>query len=127
MTTKLANTFGIALLILGLAGFTPGLTSNGMLFGIFQVNQGQNAFHLFAGTAAIWCTLSSTLAVRAYLRFFGALFAVLAVAGFFSDDGTVFGYMANNLPDAWLHFSFALVFVATSLLRTREPVLSHVI
>jgi hypothetical protein len=127
MTTKLANTFGIALLILGLAGFTPGLTSNGMLLGIFQVNQAQNAFHLFAGAAAIWCTLSSTLAVRAYLRFFGAVFALLAVAGFFSDDGTVFGYMANNLPDAWLHFSFALVFVATSLLRTREPVLPHVI
>ncbi len=98
-----------------------------MLLGIFQVNQAQNAFHLFAGTAAIWCTLSSTLAVRAYFRFFGALFALLAVAGFFSDNGKVLGYMENNLPDAWLHFSFALVFVATSLLRTREPVLPHVI
>jgi hypothetical protein len=127
MTTKLANTFGIALLILGLAGFTPGLTSNGKLLGIFQINQAQNAFHLFAGTAAIWCTLSSALAVRAYFRFFGALFAILAVAGFFSDNGTVFGYMANNLPDAWLHFSFSLLFVASSLFRTREPVLPHVI
>jgi hypothetical protein len=125
MTTKLANTFGIALLILGLAGFTPGLTSHGMLLGIFQVNQAQNAFHLFAGTAAIWCTLSSTLAVRAYFRFFGALFAVLAVAGFSSDNEKVLGYMANNLPDAWLHLSFALSFLATSLLRTCEPMLLH--
>jgi hypothetical protein len=124
MTTKLANNFGIALLILGLAGFTPSLTSHGMLLGIFRVNPATNAFHLFAGAAAIWCAFSSTLAVKAYFRFFGALFGVLAVAGFFSSDERVFEWMATNLADARLNLSFSLIFLAISLVRTREsPVL----
>ena len=39
------------MLILGLAGFIPGLTSHAMLLEIFKVNPATNAFHLFAGAA----------------------------------------------------------------------------
>jgi len=127
MTTKLANNFGIALLILGLAGFIPGLTSHGMLLEIFKVNPATNAFHLFAGAAAIWCALSSTLAVKAYFRLFGALFGALAVAGFFSNNERVFECMANNLANARLHLSFALTFLAIGLVRTRESPLPDIL
>src|SRR5438045_9368574 len=115
MTTKLANNFGIALLILGLAGFIPGLTSHGMLLEIFKVNPATNAFHLFAGAAAIWCALSSTLAVKAYFRLFGALFGALAVAGFFSYKERVFECMGNYFADARLQCRFAFLYSATRL------------
>jgi len=88
MTTKLANNFGIALLILGLAGFIPGLTSHGMLLGIFRVNPATNAFYLFAGAAGIWCALSSSLAVKVYFRLFGALFGVLSGGRLFFEPRT---------------------------------------
>jgi hypothetical protein len=127
MTTKLANNFGIAFLILGLAGFIPGLTSHGMPLGIFRVNPATNAFYLFAGAAGIWCALSSTLAVKVYFLLFGSLFGVLAVAGFFSSHERLFECMADNSADARLHLSFALTFLAIGLVRTRESPLPDIL
>ena len=121
MTKKFANIFGVLLLLLGILGFIPEVAPHGMLLKVFQVNHSLNFVHLFSGVAGLWCGLSSTLAAKIYFRFFGFVYALIAVMGLFARHGLLLGRIINNVADAWLHVAIAITFLILGLRPTREP------
>jgi hypothetical protein len=127
MTKIFANIFGVLFLLLGILGFIPEVAPHGMLLKIFQVNHSLNFVHLFSGMAGIWCGLSSSLAAKVYFRFFGFLYALIAVMGLFARHGMLLGRITNNVPDTWLHVAIAITFLILSLAPAQEPATSPVI
>jgi hypothetical protein len=107
MLKKTAVGFGIVLLIVGVLGFVPGVTNNGMLLGIFHVNAIHNVVHLLSGAVALIAGLSSTASSRLYFRVFGIVYAVVAVLGFVVGSGMILGILSNNPADTYLHVAIA--------------------
>ena len=110
MTTQnLAWVFGVVFLVVGIAGFVPGLTTDGVLLGIFQVDTLHNIIHLLSGAAAVLAALSGAYA-RLYFQVFGVVYALVTVVGFWQGS-TVLGLIDINMADNALH----LVLAAASL------------
>src|SRR5690606_868248 len=96
--------YGVAFLLVGLAGFIPGLLApvppdaprllvpqgHGMLFGILPVNVLHNLVHLVFG---IWgmAAQRSALASRGFLRTVGIVYLGLALLGAIAPTSTLFG------------------------------------
>jgi hypothetical protein len=108
MLKILAIIFGIIMLIVGILGFYPEFTPNGMLMGIFHVNEIHNIIHITTGVFAILCGLSGQYASKVFFRIFGIVYGLVAILGFFYLDQPIFGLVANNLADAFLHAGIAI-------------------
>jgi hypothetical protein len=114
----LANIFGFIFLLVGVAGFVPNpLVSE---TGVFRVNEAHNLIHivtgvlLFAGAyfnAAAWT-----------IRGVALLYAVVAIIGFVIPDNMLFGVVAMNMADRWLHVALAAVLLLVGFVTpAREP------
>lgn len=112
MLRTLAVIFGLVFLAIGILGFVPAFTPDGMLLGIFQVNLVHNLVHLLTGVVSLLCGLSSVIASRWFFRLFGIVYGVVAVWGFVVGDAPILGILANNKADAWLHTGIAIVSLA---------------
>jgi Domain of unknown function (DUF4383) len=109
MLKTAALVFGVVFLLVGILGFVPAATPNGMLLGVFHVNAAHNIVHLLSGAVALWAGLTSVSASRLYFRVFGVVYALVAVLGFFAArDGMLLGLITNNPPDTWLHVAIAV-------------------
>ena len=115
----------VTLVLMGIAGFVPGLTSRidampvaghhsgALLFGIFEVSVLLNVLHLVVGFAGL--ALSRTYArSRAYLVGGGLLFLGLWIYGLFLGSGAADVVPVNN-ADNWLHFGIGLTMVVLGL------------
>lgn len=109
MLKKLAMIFGVVLLLIGVLGFVPGITSNGMLLGIFEVNLIHNIIHLASGAVALWASMTSVKASKMYFQIFGVIYGLVAVLGVFNMDGPLLGLVAHNTADLVLHIVVAAV------------------
>jgi hypothetical protein len=107
MLRKAALWFGIVFLAIGVLGFVPGITSDGKLLGIFEVNAFHNIVHLLSGAAALACYYAGDRASRMYFQIFGPVYGLVALAGIFTGDGDILGILANNWPDVVLHLLIA--------------------
>lgn len=119
MTKTFALIYGIVFIIVGVAGFIPGLVQpvgdhglvvdegHGLLFGLFPVNILHNIVHLLFG---IWGLLAArTLgAARGYFKAVFIIYAVLAVLGLIPAANTLFGLVPLHGNDVWLHVLLAL-------------------
>ncbi|HSE57042.1 MAG TPA: DUF4383 domain-containing protein [Candidatus Paceibacterota bacterium] len=105
-TQKLAKLFGWVFLIIGVLGFVPGITGNGHLLGIFEVDSLHNIIHLLSGVLALWLGKSESGA-KTYFKVFGVVYALVTVLGFLS--GTVLGLISVNLADNVLHLVIAAI------------------
>ena len=116
-----ALVYGIVFLLVGIAGFVPGLmtppqagadvavaTEFGRLFGLFPVNVLHNLVHLAFGIwgLAAYRTLS---AARIYARSVAVIYAIFAVMGLIPRLNTTFGLIPLYGHDVWLHAMLALV------------------
>src|SRR5688572_28769721 len=105
MTTRnFAMIFGIVFLLVGVAGYVPGLlqpphphhptlavdSGYGQLFGLFPVNILHNAVHLAFGAWGV-IAFRCTNASRVYARGVAIIYAVLTLAGFVPGLQTMFG------------------------------------
>lgn len=95
---------GVVLTAVGILGFF-----NNPVLGIFAVNTLHNLVHLVTGVGAL-IVLANEDWHMWFARLFGLVYAVVAVAGFLSDDGMVMG-MVMNTADHYLHVFLALVFL----------------
>ena len=105
MVQKLAWVFGIVFLAVGVLGFVPGITTDGMLLGLFMVGGLHNVIHLVSGLAALaaaWGLYSS----RLYFQVFGVVYGLVTVVGFVQGD-TVLGLIMVNMADNVLHLVIA--------------------
>ncbi len=116
-----ALVYGVAFLLVGIAGFIPGLLApapagapplavpqgHGMLFGIFPVNLLHNLVHLVFGLWGI-AAQRTALGSRTYLRSVGLIYLFLALLGAISGTSTLFGLAPLWGGDIWLHLLLAL-------------------
>ena len=108
--------YGIAFLLVGIAGFIPALVSqptpdgvaDGRLFGLFPVNTLHNVVHIAFGLWGL-ATVTSVSAMRLYARVVAVVYAVLAVMGLIPGLNTTFGLVPLYGHDVWLHAVLAAV------------------
>lgn len=101
----MAWVFGIVFVAVGVLGYVPGITSDGMLLGLFMVDGLHNIIHLVSGLAALaaaWGLYSS----RLYFQAFGVVYALVTVLGFIGG-GSVLGIIMVNTADNLLHLVIA--------------------
>ncbi len=110
MLKTLAYVFGVVLVVIGLLGFVPTATQNGLLFGVFHINTAHNVVHLITGLIALlaaWGGLTG-LTPRLFFQVFGVIYLIIALLGFWYGDAPIFT-IANNFADSVLHLVIGAV------------------
>jgi hypothetical protein len=119
--------YGIVFLVVGVAGFIPGLTTNydtlqfaghhseALLLGVFQVSIFHNIVHLLYGIAGLALARSATNA-RHYLLWGGIVYLVLWLYGLFIGHESPANFVPLNSADNWLHLGLGVTMVALSFL-----------
>ena len=122
-----ARLVGIVFLLVGIAGFIPGITTNlydglefagdngnAELLGLFQVSVLHNIVHaLFA----IGILMAATpQGARTFLLGSGAIYIVLFVLGILGGGD----WVPINDADNWLHLALGVGLVALGLITTRD-------
>jgi len=104
-----AMIFGVLFLIVGVLGFIPNPIISPT--GYFEVNDLHNLFHIGTGIILLVGAYASAGAFGPgmALRFIGAVYAILAVMGFFLPGNLIFGMIAMNMADHWLHAVLAVL------------------
>jgi Domain of unknown function (DUF4383) len=127
-----ARLVGIAFLVVGIAGFIPGITTHlyggldfaghdggAELLGIFQVSVLHNIVHLLFGIAGL--ALSRTWpGARAFLVGGGAIYLVLWLYGLVIDKDSGANFVPVDSADDWLHFALGAAMIALGLVLGRE-------
>jgi hypothetical protein len=122
MTQRFALVVGIIYLVIGIAGFIPGLVQgqdypdlavdagSGALLGLFPVNVVHHLVHLLVGVLGIAAYRTFDTA-RLYARGLAIVFGVLAVMGLISAANlhTMFGLTPLFSHDVWLHAGTAII------------------
>jgi hypothetical protein len=131
LMNRIALVVGAVFLLLGIAGFIPGITTNfdtltfagqdsdARLLGIFEVSVLHNIVHLLFGVAGIAMARRSDTA-RLYLVGGGAIYLVLWLYGLVTNDNSAANFVPFNSADDWLHFVLGVTMIALGLLATRR-------
>jgi hypothetical protein len=117
-----------ALLLIGVAGFVPGITthygdlrlaggaSDAKLFDVFRVSVLLNLVHLLSGLAGL--ALARTAAgARTFLVDGGAAYLALWLLGVVAAGG----WIPVSTADNWLHFALGVAMIGLGVLTTRAP------
>jgi hypothetical protein len=132
-----AGLIGLVFLVVGIAGFIPGITTNlydglefaghdgdAELLGIFQVSVLHNIVHLLFGVAGL--ALSRTISgSRTFLVGGGAIYLVLWLYGLIIDKDSDANFVPLDSADDWLHFGLGVAMIALGLLLSRERRTQH--
>jgi hypothetical protein len=104
-----AMIFGVLFVIVGVLGFIPNPIISPT--GFFVVNDYHNLFHIGAGIVLLIGAYASagSFGPGMALRFVGAVYAILAVMGFFMPGSVMFSAVPMNMADHWLHTLLAVV------------------
>lgn len=126
-----ATVAGVVFVVVGVAGFVPGVTSNldtiefaghhseAMLLGVFQVSILHNIVHLLFGVAGLALARSATGA-RDYLIWGGVIYAVLWLYGLVIDEDSSANFVPLNTADDWLHLGLAAGMVLLGVVLGNE-------
>jgi uncharacterized membrane protein YuzA (DUF378 family) len=132
---KAAIAFGIVFLLVGIAGFIPGLTTNldtmqfagpesgALLFGLFQVSILHNIVHILYGLAGLGLA-TTHVAARNYLIWGGAVYALLWLYGLIVADDAAANFVPLNFADDWLHFVLAAAMILLGVFLGRRDTTS---
>ena len=102
----LAYLFGLIFVSIGVLGFMPSYTPNGMLFGMFAVDDLHNLVHIFSGMVALILAMDSVYS-RWFFRIFGLVYLVIGIIGLAMPD--MMHMMAMNTADHGLHLGLGIV------------------
>ena len=128
-----AMALGAVVLILGVAGFIPGITSNfdelhwagrhsgALLLGLFAVSVLHNLLHLGFGIAGLVLARSVDTA-KAYLFWGGAGYTVLWLYGLTIDHRSLLNILPVNGADNWLHLGVALAMLTSGAMLGRPAI-----
>jgi hypothetical protein len=122
-----ARAGGVLLLLVGLAGFVPGLTSglydglefagddgDAQLLGTFAVSILHNIVHGLFGLAGL-ALAASPSGARTFLLGGGGLYLALALLGFVGGGE----WLPTNRADDWLHLGLGVALVAAGAAAAR--------
>lgn len=129
---KGAALVGIVFLVVGVAGFIPGITTNysqlmfaspesdAQLLGLFQVSVLHNAVHLLFGVAGL--VLAKTpLRARNYLLYGGLVYFLLFFYGVLIEYQSSANFVPFDDADNFLHVTLGIGMVTLSFLLDRGP------
>ena len=128
---KAALAFGIVFLIVGIAGFIPGITTNydelttfndegAKIFGIFGTNILENIAHLAFGVAGL-ALARSWAGSKNYFIWGGAIYLALWLYGLIiPESDSAANFMGLNDAAHWLHFALGVAMVAIGYLLSRR-------
>lgn len=111
MVQKLAWVFAGVFIVLGILGYVPGVTADGHLLGIFEVDPVHNIIHLVSGLIFAFAAWSSAQYSRYAFIGFGIVYALVTIVGFLQGD-TVLGLFGVNMADNVLHLVIAAAALA---------------
>jgi hypothetical protein len=130
-----ARAIGVVFLLVGIAGFIPGITthygdmsfaeqdSGAMLLGVFMVSVLHNIVHLLFGIAGL-ALARSAQAARRYLVVGGAIYLVLWIYGLVIDQMSSANFVPINTADNWLHFALGVGMIALGIVLARRSLQS---
>ena len=122
---------GIVFLLVGVAGFIPGITtsygdlsfaghdSDAKLLGVFQVSILHNLVHLLFGIVGVAASRTWSGA-HGYLIGGGVVYLVLWLYGLLVDKESGANFVPVNAADDWLHLLLGLGMVAIGVLLGRH-------
>jgi hypothetical protein len=127
--------FGIVFLLVGIAGFIPGLSAPhdaaalgvhvdhgaGLLLGLFPVNTLHNLVHVAFGVWGLAVFRNASSAVL-YARGVAIIYALFTVMGLIPGLSTTFGLVPLYGNDIWLHALLGAVAAYFGFVRPREAV-----
>jgi hypothetical protein len=128
---------GILFLVVGIAGFIPGITSNydemefaghesmAELLGVFQVSVLHNIVHILFGVAGI-AAARAWASSRWFLIGGGIVYLLLWVFGLIVDDADDANFVPVNDADDWLHLGLGIAMIALGLILGRPRADRHV-
>jgi hypothetical protein len=117
-----AMVFAVVFLLVGIAGFIPGVTteydgmkfagpeSTAMLLGVFCVSILHNIVHLLFGVAGLALARTPGGAIQ-FLLVGGAVYAVLWIYGLVIDQDSAANFVPINTADNWLHLVLAVAMI----------------
>ena len=122
-----ARLVGIVFLLVGIAGFIPGLTTNlydglefagddgtAELLGLFEIIVLHNIVHALFGVGILMAATPE--GARTFLLGSGAIYVVLFLLGILGGGD----WVPINDADDWLHLGLAVGLIALGLLTTRD-------
>ena len=128
LVQNVARLVGIVFLLVGIAGFIPGVTTNlydglefagndgnAELLGIFRVSVLHNIVHGLFGLAGLALAATASGA-RTYLIGGGAIYLAIAVLGI----GGGSDWLPANNADNWLHLLVGAGMIGLGIVTTRE-------
>lgn len=128
---RAAMLVGGVFLLVGVAGFIPGITSNfddltvagheseAMLLGIFQVSILHNLVHLLFGVLGVLAARKWS-ASRRYLIWGGVIYLALWVYGLMIDKESSANVVPVNSADDWLHLVLGIAMLGLGLALGRR-------
>lgn len=124
MIKKLAWIFAIVLSLIGILGFVPGVTTDGNLLGVFEVDPTHNIIHLVSGLVFLFAVMKSTEAAKVVFKVFGVVYGLVAVIGLVQGD-SVLGLMAVNAADHVLHIVIAVIALWLGFKKEAVPMVTN--
>jgi hypothetical protein len=128
---KAAMIVSILFLLIGIAGFIPGITSNfddmkfaghdseAKLFGVFQTSVLHNLVHLAFGVVGL--AMSRTWkAARTFLLAGGVIYLALFAYGMIVEKQDDANFVPLNRADDWLHLGLGIGMIALAMLSSRR-------
>ena len=125
---NVARLVGVIFLLVGVAGFIPGITTDlydglefagddgtAELLGLFQVSVLHNIVHLLFGIAGLALAATASGA-RTYLIGGGAIYLVLFLLGIVGGGD----WIPANDADNWLHLVLGVGMIGAGFVLTRE-------
>lgn len=103
----MAVIFAIVFILLGIIGFIPSIAPNRMLFNLFLTGLVINSIYVFTGLIALSAS-SSTVYARLFFKFFGVIYACMAIWGF-AMNGNLGLVHVINMADSFFHLAVAII------------------
>ena len=126
--------FGAVFLVVTLAGFIPGITTNyddltrfdgegAKIFGIFGTNILENVVHLLYGVAGL-AAAASWAASKNYFVWGGVVYLAVWLYGLLggSNESSSANFLGLNSAADWLHFVLGVTMIAIGFLLSRRVV-----
>lgn len=124
MIKKLAWVFAVVLTLIGILGFVPGVTTDGNLLGVFEVDPTHNIIHLISGLVFLFAVLKSVEAAKIAFKILGIVYGLVAVIGLVQGD-SVLGLIAVNAADHVLHVVIAIVSLWLGFKKEAMPMVTN--
>ncbi|EKD72767.1 MAG: hypothetical protein ACD_45C00589G0004 [uncultured bacterium] len=104
--SSVMKVFGIVFVVLGVVGFIPGLTSNGIVLGMFSTGGIYSVVYLLSGIVAFFAVKQVDW-TKLYLRVVGVLYGIGAILGFVKGGNLI--VMHINTMDNLLYLVIGVV------------------